>query len=65
MDTKLNSDSDGKFIEEYRQTSRSCPRCGKKKSYIKIWESSCGGYQDNKIWCQACDHKWWVDGPDS
>jgi transposase-like protein len=41
-----------------------CPQCGGKVKY-RIWESSCGGYEDYNFKCQSCGHDWWVDGCDS
>jgi hypothetical protein len=32
---------------------------------IEQWESSCGGYEDDKLTCEKCGHVWWVEGPDS
>jgi hypothetical protein len=43
-----------------------CPkRCGNRRITCQLWESSDGGYEDNKYTCQGCGHVWWVDGPDA
>lgn len=37
--------------------------CGKPVK-VRMWESSCGGYEDFNYRCEA-GHMWWVDGIDS
>lgn len=37
--------------------------CGKPMQY-RVWESSCGGWEDYQYRCEA-GHTWWVDGIDS
>ena len=43
----------------------SCPKCDGGPVTYEIWESSCGGYEDEKYTCGACRYVWWVEGPDS
>lgn len=43
-----------------------CRFCdGVKTVTCKTWESSCGGYEDDKYTCAKCGKSWWVDGADS
>ncbi len=53
----------GEFQDE-KVASCTCPKCQGEVRY-KVWESSCGGYEDIKYRCTKCGHTWWVDGPDS
>ncbi len=31
---------------------------------MRLWESSCGGYDDEKYTCQKCGKTWWIEGAD-
>jgi len=64
-DAKAYAESDGVFDTE-RSADRKCPKCQSPMS-VKVWESSCGGYEDEKFTCSdvRCGHHFWVDGPDS
>lgn len=44
-----------------------CPKCKQTTVTCRVWDSSCGGYEDYKYECQNpdCKHSWWVDGPDA
>lgn len=43
-----------------------CPHCKAHESVtVTVWESSCGGYEDEKHHCDRCGATWWIDGPDS
>lgn len=42
-----------------------CRKCKANSLKYRIWESSCGGYEDVNYWCTSCDHSWWIDGPDA
>jgi transposase-like protein len=64
MHTKTMSDSDGSF-SGWEKTKRNCPRCEKQEVFYRVWESDCGGFEDEKYKCKACGYYWWVDGPDS
>lgn len=65
MHTKQMSESDGKFDNE-KSYIGICPSCEKEAKIIyKVWESSCGGYEDTKYRCSKCNYSWWVDGIDS
>ena len=64
MHTKPMQESEGEF-GGWQQVSGNCPRCGKQKIRVRTWESFCGGYEDDKFDCQACGHRWWVDGSDA
>ena len=63
MHTKCMSDSDGKFDIWEKSKFTVCPKCGG-KVYLRVWNSSCGGYTDDKYICSQCNYKWWVDGDD-
>ena len=43
-----------------------CRSCGAKECVkVILWESSCGGYEDEKNECQKCGKVWWVEGADA
>lgn len=64
MYTQPMSESDGTFRNE-KPCDTPCRKCKEKRVTYRIWESSCGGYEDYKFTCGACNHTWWVDGIDS
>jgi len=57
-------DSAGEF-DEWKKCSVPCPKCKGTERYYRVWESSCGGYEDEQHECRACGWKQWFDGPDS
>lgn len=65
MHTGPMKDSEGTF-DGWKDSEGKCPRCNSAVRY-RIWESSCGGYEDAHYKCTnpMCRHEWWVDGPDS
>lgn len=65
MHTQQMADSDGKFGEFTHATDCACRKCSAKEVRYRIWESSCGGYEDYHYKCFGCGHTWWVDGIDS
>ena len=59
-------EEEGTFTKkEWEEIPGTCRKCGQRKLVCRVWESSCGGYEDNKIKCSNCGHIWWVDGIDS
>jgi len=42
-----------------------CPKCSNLSLSKRIWESSCGGYEDVKYECSSCGYYYWIDGIDS
>lgn len=65
MHTGPMSESQGEFGAETK-TDRTCPKCCKKNEVTyRAWESSCGGYVDEKFTCHSCGHTWWVEGTDA
>jgi len=56
-------ESAGRFTSETR-SGTTCPKCGG-VVLVRNWESSCGGYEDEKHTCTVCGHSWWLDGIDS
>ncbi len=62
---KVYDDSEGTFNKEKSCPNQVCPKCNNKSIVYSIWESSCGGYEDEKYRCTNCNHYWWVDGIDS
>lgn len=66
MHTKPMAESEGTFDGDWRKSDRPCPHCkAVGQRYYKVWESSCGGYEDEKNECRACGKVWWVEGPDA
>lgn len=64
MHTKEVSESDGEF-GGMKRASRPCPKCGSADHFYRVWESDCGGYEDEKHECRACGKTWWVESADS
>ena len=64
MNLQQLSDSDGKF-SDMTPCEAKCQNCGEQKVSYRMWESSCGGYEDYKFTCRACGHSWWVEGTDA
>lgn len=70
MHTKPMSESEGNFREEWKSVQLEnpdwyCSKCKSADVWYKVWESSCGGYEDYKYWCKGCGHQWWVESADS
>lgn len=63
MHTKPMPETAGEFTKS-DVAKRPCPKCGGQVR-VQLWESSCGGYEDEKYTCESCNHVWWVEGPDS
>lgn len=62
---KTMSEHEGEFSPG-TFTVRRCSECRENTRHeVKVWESSCGGYEDEKFICQICKHVFWIDGIDS
>lgn len=61
--TKPMADSEGDF-GDWKVSERPHRDCGGEVRY-RVWESSCGGYEDYQYRCEKCGKKWWVEGADS
>lgn len=61
--TEPMPETSGEFTTS-KLSKRPCPQCGG-PVHVELWESSCGGYEDEKYTCTTCHHTWWVDGPDA
>lgn len=59
------ADSEGQFGDYRPEPETACRACSKREVSCRVWESSCGGYEDYHFRCRACGHAWWVDGIDS
>ena len=65
MHTKPMKQSDGVSSEwKDSETGNPCRSCGAKTVQYRIWESSCGGYEDVNLRCTNCGREWWVEGDD-
>lgn len=64
MHTGPMPESAGTFDSEWKDSGRTCRHCGGAMEY-RVWESSCGGYEDEKHRCKECGKGYWIDGPDS
>jgi transposase-like protein len=62
--TRQMNDDEGKF-EKWKETKTSCRYCNSPHVQYRIWESSCGGYEDYQYKCAECQRVWWIDGIDS
>jgi ssDNA-binding Zn-finger/Zn-ribbon topoisomerase 1 len=56
------AESEGTFTKT-EKTYRPCRECGAEMT-CRVWESSCGGYEDYEYTCTN-GHVEWVDGPDA
>lgn len=66
MHTRPMAESEGQFKDGWKPSPRPCPHCGVEgQRYYRVWESDCGGFEDEKNECRACGKVWWVEGPDS
>lgn len=65
MHTQPMAEHQGDFGDEHESKDRPCPKCKGGPVMYRVWESSCGGYEDYKYRCAACGHTWWIDGIDS
>lgn len=65
MHIKPMRESDGIFTSDWKPEKVSCSKCGESKVKYRVWESSCGGYEDHKYKCGSCGYTWWVEGPDA
>lgn len=62
MHTKPMAETDGDFTAEH-WSKRPCRKCGKFNVSYRVWESSCGGYEDAKEYtCRDCTSTWWGAG---
>ncbi len=64
MHTGSMSETEGDF-DKAGKDDRPCRKCGAHEVTYRVWESSCGGYEDVKYTCGACGRGWWVEGSDS
>jgi ssDNA-binding Zn-finger/Zn-ribbon topoisomerase 1 len=65
MHTQPMSESSG-TLNPAKESDRKCKKCGS-TMMVQIWESSCGGYEDEKYSCSnsQCGYSFWIDGCDS
>jgi hypothetical protein len=42
-----------------------CRKCRSLDVWYRIFESSCGGFADEKYICRTCKAEWWIDGVDA
>lgn len=69
--TRQMADSEGEF-QQWKDAGRSCGHlipasglpCGHPVEF-RVWESSCGGWEDYQYRCRGGGHTWWVEGIDS
>ena len=50
---------------EIKNARFKCPQCGGKSIEYRVWESSCGGYDDLNYRCVDCGKEWWVESSDA
>lgn len=56
----------GLYTKEKKLPERKCIKCHATNCIsVELWESSCGGYEDEKFTCSNCKYTWWVEGPDA
>ncbi len=59
------ADNQGDFGAYKPSEGTGCRECKGPNVRYRIWESSCGGYEDCNYRCFDCLAEWWVDGIDS
>jgi hypothetical protein len=64
MHTKPMRIADGK-LSAWTKSAEPCSECGQIAVRYRVWESSCGGYEDVQHRCDGCGRSWWVEGPDA
>jgi ssDNA-binding Zn-finger/Zn-ribbon topoisomerase 1 len=64
VEARQYSESEGTLSKDAEEMADPCPKCGGPVE-MRFWESSCGGYEDEKHTCRSCGFVRWVDGPDS
>lgn len=64
MHTKPMAEKEGTFTPAGPEVYK-CRKCGERRAQCEIWESSCGGYSDEKYTCNECGYAWWIEGPDA
>lgn len=66
MHTSPMPDSAGEFSPPEKELY-TCRKCNQKTAKCRLWESSCGGYEDYNYTCTNpdCKYEWWVEGIDS
>jgi hypothetical protein len=57
-------DDEGAF-GPWQPSATPCPRCRATTGRFRPWESHDGAYEDYLHECDACGHRWWIDGIDS
>jgi hypothetical protein len=62
--TRQMADSEGAFAH-WQPSTQPCRHCNSPHVQFRVWESSCGGYEDYQYKCAECQRVWWVDGIDS
>lgn len=70
MHTKPMAESEGTFGDEWKPTKAEnpdfkCRKCGSDDIWYRVWDSSCGGYEDTKYECRGCKRTWWVESADA
>lgn len=60
---EVNDATDGTFHVSEPAASP-CTKCGG-LVMIHVWESSCGGFEDEKHKCMRCGHYVWIESIDS
>lgn len=57
----------GEYSEDWKHIPEAkCRHCGVTgQRFYRLWESSCGGWEDEKHECRNCGKSWWVEGIDS
>ena len=63
MHTKPMKESDG-TSGDWKPGTIPCHKCGQETVQYRVWESSCGGYEDVHYRCLNCKNEWWVEGDD-
>lgn len=65
MHTAPMPDSAGEFSEYKPVAGYGDHTCGSGDVRYRVWESSCGGYEDYHYRCFGCGKTWWVEGADA
>jgi hypothetical protein len=60
------ADEPGGTFGDWESYDSPCAYCrAEGQCRYRVWESACGGHEDEQHQCQACGKVWWIDGPDA
>jgi hypothetical protein len=65
MHSQPMKNSAGDFGDWKPCENTTCDNCQSANVRYRVWESSCGGFEDCNFRCESCHQSWWIDGIDA